>query len=560
MLTICVLLLPLSMVARAESLEDISRDFWSWRALTQPLSSDDVPRIERPQGWAPEWSRSSLASQQQSLERFELRWKRIDVSHMPVSRQVDYRLIGAALARVRWELVCTRNFERNPYFYVDQTIGAVFDRLLRPAPFDRTRSSEVIRALASIPETVQAAKINLERSAVRAFAIMAIQELKDVRRRLLTVARELKPLLDNDSAQRIDTVTGEAIAALESLRGWLERRLPSMSTNTSVGRLAYLFFLRNVALLPFTPEQLLAMGRQEWDRAAAFQSLELHRNAGLPKLSLFADIIGEIAREAKDEVAVREFRESKDLLTIPPWVKHYHYLPVPGYLDPLISLGVPDDLTSPQRLNENAFIYVKPPASDLGYFDLTRSLDPRALLVHEGIPGHFLQLVLAWEQDDEIRRHYYDSSANEGIGFYAEEMMLQGGFFDDSPRSREIIYSFMKLRALRLEVDVKLALGLFDIDQAAACLEKAVPMDRFTARQEASFFASAPGQAVGYQAGKLQITSFLADSQRIKGSGFSLRAFHDFLYRNGNVPITLQRWEYLGLTDEMATLDRSTRQ
>src|ERR1035441_8130581 len=47
------------------------------------------------------------------------------------------------------------------------------------------------------------------------------------------------------------------------------------------------------------------------------------------------------------------------------------------------------------------------------------------------------------------------------IGFYSEEMMLQTGLFDDSPRTREIIYNFMRLRALRVEVDVKLALGLF---------------------------------------------------------------------------------------------------
>jgi hypothetical protein len=53
-----------------------------------------------------------------------------------------------------------------------------------------------------------------------------------------------------------------------------------------------------------------------------------------------------------------------------------------------------------------------------------------------------------------IRRHCYDSVANEGIGFYAEEMMLQAGLFDDNPHTREIIYNFMRLRALRVEVDV----------------------------------------------------------------------------------------------------------
>ena len=33
------------------------------------------------------------------------------------------------------------------------------------------------------------------------------------------------------------------------------------------------------------------------------------------------------------------------------------------------------------------------------------------------------------------------------------------------------------------------------------------------------------------------------------GDNFNLRAVHDFLWRNGNVPIALQQWEYLGAED-----------
>jgi hypothetical protein len=37
----------------------------------------------------------------------------------------------------------------------------------------------------------------------------------------------------------------------------------------------------------------------------------------------------------------------------------------------------------------------------------------------------------------------------------------------------------------------------------------------------------------------------LADTCRAQGTGFSLQSFHDFVWRNGNVPIALQRWELL---------------
>jgi uncharacterized protein (DUF885 family) len=80
-------------------------------------------------------------------------------------------------------------------------------------------------------------------------------------------------------------------------------------------------------------------------------------------------------------------------------------------------------------------------------------------------------------------------------------------------------------------------------------------MDRETALQEAVFFAFNPGQAISYQIGKLQILGFLADARLDRGDDFSLRHFHDSLMRNGNVPIALQRWEYLGRDEAVLRLD-----
>jgi uncharacterized protein (DUF885 family) len=161
----------------------------------------------------------------------------------------------------------------------------------------------------------------------------------------------------------------------------------------------------------------------------------------------------------------------------------------------------------------------------------------------------------AWAHSNPIRRQYYDSGPNEGIGFYAEEMLLQAGLFDDSPHSREIIYNFMRLRAVRVAVDVRLAMGQLSIDGAARELAQRVPMDLATARDEASMFASEPGQAISYQVGKLQILHFLSDARSAQGNAFSLRQFHDELWTNGNVPIALQRWNRLGATDEIDVLD-----
>lgn len=479
----------------------------------------------------------------------------MDAGTWTVPQQVDYRLIRSAIARAHWELNVTCGQERNPGFYVDQTLGLLFLSLLKPPPFTEARSRTIIRVLKSFSATVANAGENLAGNAIRPFALAAIEKLVDVRPRLTKVANALGPLLSGVSATELEEATADASAALESLHDWLNTNLDEMKEETAVGRDAYIYFLKNVALMPYIPEQLLVMGAHEWERSVAFESFDQTRNQGLPELPLFPDQATQMAREYVEEGKAREFLEAKNILTVPGWMKHYRNLPLPPYLEPLSFMGVADDLTSDTRLDEDGVSYIKPPSPDLDYFSLSIAKDPRPLIVHEGVPGHYFQMCLSWKHENKIRRRYYDSGANEGIGFYAEELMLQFGFFDDRPKLREIMYNFMRLRALRVEVDVKLATGEFTIDQAADYLEKIVPVDRGTARQEAVFFASSPGQAITYQIGKLQIIKFLADARLNQKEEFNLRSFHDYLWKNGNVPIALLRWEYLGLSDEIALLD-----
>jgi hypothetical protein len=546
---------PPTTALRDNELQQLSSDFWIWRAREQPFSFDDIPRLDRPAGWAADWSPSTVAKRRDELTAFERRWKALGSTSSDRSRAevVDYLLVGSAIARARWELDYVRGWQRNPWFYLDQTLAAMFVILTPPPPFTEEHSAEIVRRVQAVPQIIADGEANLKEPS-RPLGELSVHELKDIRPRLEEMARQLKPLLTPGSAAQLDPAVQAAIQALEGYRSWLEQRLPTMSNNVAVGRDAYLFFLKHVAQLPYTPEQLKTMGRQEWERAVSFETYEKNRNSKLPELALAKDQAAQMVREKQQELEIRDFLKQKNILTVPAWVQHYRNLPYPAYLMPISAFGVADDLTSPARLQENATSYIKTPSPDRGYFDLSTARDPRGIVVHEGVPGHYFQKVMSWTNDDPIRRHYYDSSANEGIGFYAEEMMLQAGLFDDSPRSREIIYNFMRFRALRVEVEVKLSTGEFTIDQAADYFMKTVPLDRATAMEDATFYASVPGVGISYQTGKLQIMKFLSEARLAQGDKFSLREFHDFVWKNGNVPIALQRYEYLGKTDEIEAL------
>jgi uncharacterized protein (DUF885 family) len=552
-------------------LETLANDFWQWRARYQPFSRDDIPRIERPvedPAGPRDWSAGSIAKQKATLEDFEKLWRQIDPKGWSVARQVDYRLMGSALSRVRWELDINPRWKRDPSFYLDQTVTALLEALVQPPPFDALRSHEIVDRMQEIPKIIDDGKANLH--AVRPFAALAIGDLQQIRPELERVEREVAPMLHDDGlhddapgneslAANFQTATKKAILALESYRTWLQAQLDTMPDNAAVGRANYEFFLHNVALLPYSPEQLLPISRQEWDRSVAFEQYEKQRNQGLAELKLAANLQEQIERAKRDELAIRKFLQDKGILTVPADVRHYTIQPMPGYLDALADFGELDDFTGPSRLNDDGVRWASPPSPQLGYFWLATAKDPRPDMVHEGVPGHYFQMCLSWLHSDPIRRHYYDSGANEGIGFYAEEMMLQAGLFDDSPRTREIIYNFMRLRALRVEVDVKLALGSFTIGQAADYLAQHVPMDKKSAEAEAALFATTPGQAISYQVGKSQILHFLADAKLAQGDNFSLRAFHDFLWENGNLPIALQRWEYLGEVNHLPAIDKQRR-
>lgn len=540
----------------AKPLQQLAADFWAWRVRYQPFSTDDIPRVEHPPGRR-DWSISSIAKQQTTLREFEQRWSQMDVRSRNVAQQVDYRLLGSALARVRWELDVNPRWQRDPTFYVSQALTAILESLVQPPPFDARRSDELLTRMEEIPGIMQDGEANLR--PVRPFAQLAIDALAQVRPELLKVQEEVAPLLVNGSGRdlrkKFELASEKAIASLESYRTWLQQHLDTMPAEAATGQSSYQYFLNNVALLPYTPEQLLALSQQEWDRAVAFEAYEQQRNQDLPDLKIAANIDEQIRKSRADELAIRTFLNDKGILTVPAGIPHYTIRLAPAYLEGLSDFGELDDFTGPSRLQDDAVRWASSPSPNLGYFWLATAKDPRPDMVHEGVPGHYFQMSLSWRHEDPIRQHYYDSGANEGIGFYSEEMMLQAGLFDDSPRSREIIYNFMRLRALRVEVDVKLALGLYTIPQAADYLAKHVPMDRKTAEAEAATFATTPGQAITYQVGKSQIVGFLADAKIAQGGKFSLRSFHDYVWKNGNVPIALQRWEYLGLDDEIKLLD-----
>ena len=169
--------------------DKLGQDFWTWRANEQPRSHDDIPRITRPAGWLPRWSSDDVARYRADLAGFEDRLRNLPQT-ADRAELVDRRLIGSACARVRWELDVLRVWQTQPAFYIHQTIGAVFEVLLVPAP-DEPRIARVVELLEHAPSVLADARVNLSGSAMAEFGQVAVEQLADIEKQVIAAMTAL---------------------------------------------------------------------------------------------------------------------------------------------------------------------------------------------------------------------------------------------------------------------------------------------------------------------------------------------------------------------------------
>jgi uncharacterized protein (DUF885 family) len=163
-----------------------------------------------------------------------------------------------------------------------------------------------------------------------------------------------------------------------------------------------------------------------------------------------------------------------------------------------------------------------------------------ALVLHEGIPGHHMQIALALENKDlpMIRRVPSYTAYIEGWGLYSENQGTDLGLYLTSA-SRYGKLSMEMLRACRLVTDTGMhALGWtkkqamdFGLANNAGNFQE---LDAETTR-----YLSIPGQATAYKIGELKFQELRQRATEKLGYAFDIRKFHDLVLEGGAVPLTV---------------------
>jgi len=168
-----------------------------------------------------------------------------------------------------------------------------------------------------------------------------------------------------------------------------------------------------------------------------------------------------------------------------------------------------------------------------------------SLTAHEAVPGHHLQNALNAELGDSIpnfRKNMYLSAYGEGWGLYSEFLAEEMGIYTTAyERFGKLTYE--QWRACRLVIDTGIHAMGWTREEAVDYFTKETALSLHNINTEVDRYISWPGQAVSYKIGEIKIRELRAKAEKMLGSSFDIREFHEVILEQGVVtlPILEQR-------------------
>ena len=460
--------------------------------------------------------------------------------------------------------VLLRRFERerpqtkNPAFWLSHLLGGLhflLGRRDRP-PVERARA--LAGRLEDVPALLDDARGTLV-APVRVFVETALRVNEGGLVLVRDVATALSEVPPAD-AQRLAAAAEGAAAALASFAHDLEHWLESASDRFALGEDDFNFHLHYEHALRDTAPELWRYGmhlkeeleadlarraaRLNGGRGKAWQDVADRLRTDHPPAAALVASYAEEMRRARDFVATR------GLAAIPE--APLDVVPTPAFMRPIIPFAAYDS-PGPYSSDRTGWFYVTIPDPRLPAAAQERILrdhcrhELAATALHEGYPGHHLQLVHAQAQGSDTRKNVWTPLTVEGWALYCEDMMGEEGFY----RSEEEAF-FQRIhllwRATRVLLDVGLHTRGMTFEQAVNQFVTELHVDRANAEAEVRRYCAEPAQPLCYAVGRREILDLRKDFQAARGTKFTLRAFHDALLRYGGLPVTLIRWG-LGLNE-----------
>lgn len=539
-------------------LRKMAEEYYNWRNQNFPVFSSDAG-LHTWDKRLTDYSLSAVLARRLNAKELFAKVQAMPADKWSKDDQIDWLLFRSQLDGVVF-FNRVMDFEQtDPQTYVNECSNGIFSLLKKDYDTPRNRALAATARLKQIPALIEQGKQNLIKP-VRLYAQLAIDSARSIdslfNDSLMTLAGDLSPSEKNDLVKSREA----ALLAIHGFADWLERRLPGMVAFKPMGEENYNYLLKNIYLLPLDANQVEMLGQAELARYRGLESLLPDPSLADPNPARSKNIPADQqaflkAYEGRQEEMIN-FLKSNKLLSLPDYLGPFYIRQLPEAFKPTS----PGGFMNPPGVydKDNSGFYFIPtynPASRNFYIRAAIE-DPRPILGHEGIPGHFLQLSIANHLPNEIRRQHGDGIFVEGWALYGEEMLMRTGLYPNNSPGQGQILRLSRYRAARIGVDVNLHTGKWTFDQAVSYFMEAGGLDREAATGEAAGAAASPTQKITYMVGKWQIMRLLGKYRDKQGVNFRLGQFHDDLLKNGSLPLSLVEWILL---DDRSSLDQARR-
>jgi len=507
---------------------DLVSLFKEWRTFENPPLREG----------APDYTASTFAKRRPEFEALHKKLKAIDTTAWPIARQVDWSIVNAEMNGYDFNQRILKPWERDPAYYKSlwmarsdvpahegPTNHGITELWTYEFPLSKEERQRLLSDLQVIPALNEQAKINLTGNA-KDLWIAGIRDIRDQSENLKTIEELPGVAKDRKLMAAIDA----AIKSTDNLVGWLVAQSGSKTGPSGIGKENYTWYLQNVHLVPLTWKDEVMILKRELTRAWSALKLEEHRNRNLPEMTDAG------SPEEYDTMAEASARSLIDFLDKQEMVT------VKDYFEPAL------------REHLGGFV----PKDKRNFFWITAHYDQRPLYSHF---YHWFELARMDTEPhkSEIRKgpllyNIFDSR-NEGTATAVEEMFMDAGLYDDSPRSREIVYIMIAQRAARGLGSLYAHANIMTMEEAGGIHSEYTPRGWMKTEKELLLFEQhlylrQPGYGTSYITGKYLLENAMAEYARMKeakNETFEMREFFDELNAIGSIPISLGRWQMTGV-------------
>jgi uncharacterized protein (DUF885 family) len=544
-------------VAAQQKLHKIADDFYEWSKVNYPVSASDQGDHRFDERMT-DYSASAVAKRRAHVADLLAQVKAMNIAKWPKDEKIDWILFRSQLEGADFGARVLQSEETDPQTYVGTASNAIFSLLKKEYDTPQKRAMAAAARFRAMPKLYDEGKTNLTKP-VRLYSQLAIESARAIDPLFNESLEPLAKSLSPQQRKEFDAARDEAIKSTHAFADWLEKRLPKMDQWKAMGTEHYNFMLHHILLLPMDAHDVAHLGEVELARYRALEAMLPDPSLAEPDpkraKSIPPDQQAFLAAYESREKEMIDFLREKNLITIPSYIGPFLIRQLPEAFKPTS----PGGFMNPPGLfdKDNGGFYFIPTynPNSRNFYIRAAIEDPRPILGHEGIPGHFLQISISNHLTDEIRREQGDSVFAEGWALYTEEMLMREGLYPENSAAQGQILRLSRYRAARIGVDVNLHTGKWSFEQGVKYFMEGGGLDREAAEGEAAGSASSPTQKISYITGKWQIMRLLGRYRDLKGASFRLGQFHDDLIAHGTLPLSVVEWILL---DDPSSLEKAT--